>query len=272
MESTNGCCCGRIRQSEAHNACDWRKTDKALNEFANCFLAHIFWRTVQKRWNPPNSYVLYIFTLKTVHKLHLGFYRLIKTGFISYLSSATLLLDRNGNHDTTAVSIRKSVLRVFNNILSARQNLFPTPGLNVYSAQTEPFAAINGLFAENDWKGMLEGKDYISLDWIFHLLGPFADRFLGPIGIHGKAKFQTMYTQLRNGKWCSVRHCTIYRFGVVCTSFERSPFTWENCDCRSCGNVCPQIHTGGSGHVIRSFRNGVFSSLSSILWPTLRNT
>lgn len=144
------------------------------------------------------SDVYSMFTFETLHNLHLGWSKLLKFCYICYLSSEQVMTHRPGKPDKPASSMKNSVLRAVNSMLTEIQTKYPMPGRNVDFAKKEASSGLNGLFTNDGLKGMLEGKDYQAVDYIFPFVAAFTDRCLGRVDSHEQTTVHTKYTELMN--------------------------------------------------------------------------
>lgn len=134
--------------------------------------------------------------LPPLYNLHLGWFKLLKTRFISYISSDAVIVEQNGKHDTYVHSIRNSVLLICNTMLISLQNIFPIPGGNEDFKKTEPSSALKGLLMKGGFKGMSEGKEYVAVVDIPPSVSAFAHGCLGRIENYEETTVHRMYTQL----------------------------------------------------------------------------
>lgn len=63
-------------------------------------------------------------------------------------------------------------------------------------AKTEAASTLTDLFMSDDWKGMLEEKDYLYVDLGFPFVSAFTDRCLGRNESHEQTTAHTKYTDL----------------------------------------------------------------------------
>ena len=119
---------------------------------------------------PPSLYE--IFTYEPLHNLHLGISKLLKTLTFDLVGSEKIVsfISAKNSNKAKFASKRTPILRACNSLLRAIEEDSTTTSIHVDFSTKETSSALNGLFLESGIRGMLEGKDYRNLDYIFPLL------------------------------------------------------------------------------------------------------
>ena len=128
---------------------------------------------------PPSLYE--IFTYEPLHNLHLGISKLLKTLTFELVGSektVSFISAKNSNKAKFS-SKRTPILRACNSLLRAIEEDSTTTSIHVDFSTKETSSALNGLFLESGIRGMLEGKDYRNLDYVFPFVAAFIDRVTG---------------------------------------------------------------------------------------------
>ena len=138
-----------------------------------------------------------IFTFEPLHNLHLGTSKMLKLLFFLLLSSNLLVCfpHMKGKRNVSINSKRAAILRACNSLLKVLEEDCDISNLHVDFSVKEASTTLNGLFLETGVKGMLEGKDYKQLDYVFPFVMAFVDRITGMID-NGQTKVHTMYSDL----------------------------------------------------------------------------
>ena len=141
-----------------------------------------------------------IFTFEPLHNLFLGVSKLLKVCMIQYMSSAELYTKNPGRGKRPRLfsSIRTSVLRGCNTVLAEFQKYYVMPGVKVDFSKHEGSSQLNGIFVQDGLRGMLEGKDYRTLDMFFPFIFGYVDSWLGYAEDAPLTKIHVMYTDLVN--------------------------------------------------------------------------
>jgi len=106
-----------------------------------------------------------LFTFEPLHNLHLGISKLLKTMLYEFIG--------------TFRSKRLSTLRACNSVLRQMERDSQISGLHVDFSTKESSTQLNGIFLSTGLRGMLEGKDYRNLDYVFPFVSAYVDRFRG---------------------------------------------------------------------------------------------
>ena len=118
-----------------------------------------------------------LFTFESLHNLHLGVSKLIKTCAMKRLESSTLFTKEKDSADSKPYSaIRHSILAGANSVLSAIERDSPESNFHIDFSMNEVTSTLNGIFTKDGMRGMLEGKDYRNLDKVFPFIGGYMDR------------------------------------------------------------------------------------------------
>lgn len=141
-----------------------------------------------------------ILTYEPLHNLFLGLSRLLKFCLILYLSSKLLSTKQSGRGKKPRVfnSIKTAVLRGCNTVLAEFQKYYVPPGLRVDFSKHEGSSQLNGIFVQDGLRGMLEGKDYRTLDCFFPFIFAYVDSWLGYSEEAPLTKIHVLYTDLVN--------------------------------------------------------------------------
>ena len=87
----------------------------------------------------------------------------------------SLMYCSSTNQPITFKSHRVNVLRGTNSVINTIQRDYNVPGLTIDFSSAEIGAHANGIFLESSIRGILEGKQYRSLDMIFPMVVAFID-------------------------------------------------------------------------------------------------
>jgi hypothetical protein len=157
------------------------------------FLEHILRR--YPTFLPPSLYE--IFTYEPLHNLHLGISKLLKTLTFELVCSekSVSFLGSRKSAKTKFSTKRTAVLRACNSLLRAIQNDSATTAIHIDFSTKEASSALNGFFLESGIRGMLEGKDYRNLDYVFPFVAAFIDRVSG-LQEEGITTVHTVYSNL----------------------------------------------------------------------------
>lgn len=128
---------------------------------------------------PPSLYE--IFTYEPLHNLHLGISKLLKTLTFELVGSEKIVSFRSAKKSSKAKfsSKRTAILRACNSLLRAIEKDCTTTSMHIDFSTKETSSALNGFFLESGIRGMLEGKDYRNLDYVFPFVAAFIDRVTG---------------------------------------------------------------------------------------------
>ena len=141
-----------------------------------------------------------IFTFEPLHNLFLGISPKVKELLIHYLGSNTLHTNPSSSKRSQRLfsSVRASVLRGCNTVLSVFQNEYMMPGTRVDFSKKEGSSQLNGIYMTRGLRGMLEGKDYRALDVMFPFVFGYVDCWLGTSAEASLTKIHVSYTDLVN--------------------------------------------------------------------------
>lgn len=141
-----------------------------------------------------------IFTFEPLHNLFLGVLKFVKTCMIQYVSSNDLYTKHSGRGKRPRMfsSIRTSVLRGCNTALAEFQKYYVMPGVKVDFSKHEGSSQLNGIFVQDGLRGMLEGKDYRTLDMSFPFIFGYVGTWLGYYEDASLTRVHVMYTDLVN--------------------------------------------------------------------------
>lgn len=73
------------------------------------------------------------------------------------------------------------------------------PDHKVSFAKAESFSALNSILTQDELRGMLEGKDYRSVDYIFKFIEEFIYRFLGRVEQQEQTTVHTLHMEVMVG-------------------------------------------------------------------------
>ena len=133
-----------------------------------------------------------IFSFEPLHNLHLGISKDIKRMIFERLSTEDLQ-DARGN---LFKFIRKSVVQWANAFLALLEKEYPTSCLHVEFSKAKTSTRLDGLFVEDRVRGMLEGKDYKTVDMIFPFIAAFIDRACGEVSNGPVTTVSVLYLDL----------------------------------------------------------------------------
>jgi len=139
-----------------------------------------------------------MFTFESLHNLHLGISKLLKNCFLEFLQSNQVMTWPNGTRKQKKVlsSQRSNVLKAANAILAEIEKKYPATGIHVDFSKKEKTAQLNGFFLRDGVRGMLEGKNFRSIDLVFPFIASFIDRALGFQGNPVITTVKTMHTEV----------------------------------------------------------------------------
>lgn len=145
---------------------------------------------------PPDVYS--IFTFESLHNLHLGISKLLKNCILQRMASDMLTTFPDGppSKQKKMISHRSKLLMATNAILADIQKNYPAPGLQVDFSKKEASVQLNGFFMKEGIKGMLEGKNYRSVDMVFPFISAFIDRVTGFENAADMTRVCTLYTEI----------------------------------------------------------------------------
>jgi len=125
---------------------------------------------------PSDIYEL--FTFEPLHNLHLGISKLLKQCTYYYVTSKHRVSFQHfkRNARVTIGSKKAAILRGCNTYLRAIDEDSGMSSLRVDFSSKNASITLNGLFMENGIRGMLEGKDYKTVDYVFPFIAAFIDR------------------------------------------------------------------------------------------------
>jgi len=144
------------------------------------------------------SDVYSIFTFESLHNLHLGTSKMLKSCFSEYLYTTDVITFPAGPRRKQRVmsSQRSNILKSFNAILAEIEKNYPATGLHVDFSKKEKSAQMNGFYLRDGVRGMLEGKNYRAVDMVFPFLAAFFDRAVGFSQDPSFTALNTMYTDI----------------------------------------------------------------------------
>ena len=119
-----------------------------------------------------------LFTYEPLHNLHLGISKLLKQCTYYYVTSKHKVSFQHIRKNTkmTISSKKSAIMRGCNNYLRAIQSDSGISSLRVDFSSKNASVTLNGLFLETGIRGMLEGKDYRNVDFVFPFIAAFIDR------------------------------------------------------------------------------------------------
>ncbi len=119
-----------------------------------------------------------LFTFEPLHNLHLGFSKLLKQCTYSYICSNHLVsFIPNRKNKLTSISTKKTaLLRGCNTYLRALQSDSGIASLHIDFSSKNASATLNGIYLDSGLRGMLEGKDYRNVDYVFPFICSFIDK------------------------------------------------------------------------------------------------
>lgn len=100
-------------------------------------------------------------------------------------------------------SMKHSILRGFNTLFSIQEQ-FQIDVLTVEFSKMEASSGINKLFTHYVLEGMLVGKDFPAVDYIFPFVADFSDLFLGLVDKHKQTTPHSRQTDLMNLVTCDL--------------------------------------------------------------------
>ena len=138
---------------------------------------------------------MFKFLFEPLHNLHLGISKDIKRMIFERLSSEDLQ-DARGK---SFKFIRNSVLRGANAFLALLEKEYPATCLHVDFSKEKKLISIgflDWLFVEDGVRGMLEGKDYKTVDMTFPFIAAFNDRACGEVSNGPVTTVSVLYSYL----------------------------------------------------------------------------
>lgn len=139
-----------------------------------------------------------LFTFESLHNFHLGISKQLKRCLMDYVACSDNVNMKFGDRrrQKRLGSQRVPILKALNGILATIERKYFAPGLHVDFSKKEKSSTLNGLFGNDGLRGMLEGKNYRSVDLVFPFLMGFLDRVLGFQETPTLTKMHTTYTDL----------------------------------------------------------------------------
>ena len=122
---------------------------------------------------------------------------MLKMLFYQFVSSKKQVrfTHMRGKHLVYINSKKTAILRGCNSLLRVIEKDSGISRIHVDFSTKEASSRLNGLFMDNGIRGMLEGKDYRNLDFVFPFVAAYIDRFIGcKKGI--LTKVNTMYSDI----------------------------------------------------------------------------
>lgn len=182
--------------------------------------------------------VFSIFTYEPLHNLNLGISKLLKLCTYNLLGSSESFTseDSAAGGNRSFVSVRHSVLSGTNSVLRAieKDDLDFTYHVD-FSSDSLP-SSLNGIYTDEGLRGMLEGKDYRNLDYVFPFVGAYLDRWVGDASFPSfsslfstysdilsiveskKVEWNSESTSILEGKIKSFKKLVLRKFGGRCTT------------------------------------------------------
>ena len=119
-----------------------------------------------------------LFTYEPLHNLHLGISKLLKQCTYYYVTSKHRVSFQHvrRNAKMTIGSKKSAILRGCNSYLRAIETDSGISYLRVDFSSKNASVTLNGFFLETGVRGMLEGKDYRNVDFVFPFVAAFIDR------------------------------------------------------------------------------------------------
>jgi len=122
-----------------------------------------------------------ILAFEPMHNLFLGISKTIKVLIYFRLGSEILEVQGTGDKTKKFKTIRCSILKCINEMLSRMENESYIPDFVVdFSSKSNP-TDLNGLYSKDGLIGMMEAKNYKCLDTIFPFVASFIDRCCGEL-------------------------------------------------------------------------------------------
>ncbi len=90
---------------------------------------------------------------------------------------------------------KTAILRACNSLLRAIEEDSDIPNLHLDFSTKEASSTLNGLFLNNGIRGMLEGKDYRNLDYVYPFVMAYVDRITNCIN-NGLTEVNTIYSDI----------------------------------------------------------------------------
>ena len=141
-----------------------------------------------------------IFTFESLHNLFLGMSPTLKALLFQYLGSEAQHKHHSGSNSTATSfkNIRTSILRGCNTLLRYFENSHLMPGTRIDFSKKEASSQLNGFYTSTGLRGMLEGKDFKALDFVFPFIFAYVDTWLGYEDSAPLTKLHVSYTSLTN--------------------------------------------------------------------------
>ena len=184
----------KLRQTETQE-----KSKRILNEFS--LFPQVPWLLDFPFIGLHESIDLHsLFGYEVLHGLHLGISKDLKRCLSERLRSAThftkAIPTRTGKmREASFKAVRSQILSGVNKMLSHMARNSPASGLRIDFSSGKDHS--NGLYGEDgSLIGMLEGKDYKSLDMVAPFIGAFVDRCCGEIAECVNTKVLVLYSEM----------------------------------------------------------------------------
>ena len=146
--------------------------------------------------------MLAIFSFEPLHNLHLGISKLLKQCMADRLQSTVLetsaIPSKGGKCRTSSFrSVRMKILASVSKLLSHIQRYSPIIGVRVDFSKSGSNGQEKGLYGpDGTLIGMLEGKDYRSIDMVFPFVGMMVDRACGEVGTAVTTRLFVLYSEI----------------------------------------------------------------------------
>jgi len=189
-----------LMQNGKSNGKTKKQTEKLLKEWSlseyNSVLVELYLEN--EMFILPGLYT--IFTFEMLHNLHLGLSKLLKRSVYNYISSRRVVRMSllTGNKERVIGSMKNQILKACNSILRDIQENNHTPGLHFDFSTKDCSKQLNGIFTNDGLKGMLEGKDYRNLDYVFPFVTAFIDKITGQNNNPELTEINIIYTDIVN--------------------------------------------------------------------------
>ena len=144
----------------------------------------------------PDVYSIYTFEM--LHNLYLGLSKILKICLYKYLGSDELVVMTIRDEEKKVVlrSKKKAILKFINHTLSQYEREYGVPSLYVDFKKKGNTNSLDGLYLEKGMKGMLQGRNFKHLDYVFPMVCSTIDTILNKGDKCLLTEVNTSYTEL----------------------------------------------------------------------------
>ena len=144
----------------------------------------------------PDAYSIY--TFETLHNLYLGLSKILKICLYKYLGSEEIVVIsiRDETKNISLRSKKRALLKFINHTLSQYEREYGVPSLYVDFKKKGNTNCLDGLYMEKGMKGMLQGRNFKHLDYVFPLVSSTIDTILNKGNKCLLTEVNTLYTEI----------------------------------------------------------------------------